>query len=68
MRREFRLGDVTVSMFHGHGKKDTLKGRVNDCQRNSFNEGMEAMKVKNRQNPVRKSGKRHSQRDAKVRG
>ena len=68
MRREFGLGDVMISMFHGHGKKDTSKGRVNDCRGNSFNEGMEAMKVKNRQNPVGKSGKRHSQRDAKVSG
>ena len=48
MRREFGLGNVTVSMFHGHRKKDLLKGRVNDRRGNPFNEGMEAMKVKNR--------------------
>ena len=68
MRREFGLGDVMVLMFHGHRKEDSSKGRVNSCRGNSFNERMEAMKVKNRQNPVGESGKRHSQRDAQVRG
>ena len=68
MRWEFRLGDVMVSMFHGHGKKDTSKGRVNGCRGNLFNKGMETMKVKNGQNPVREPGKRHSQRDAIISG
>ena len=40
MRWEFGLSDVMVSMFHGHRKKDS--------RGNSFDEGMEAMKVKNR--------------------
>ena len=48
MRREFGLGDVVVSLCHGHSKKDTSKGRVNNGQGNSFNERMEAVKVENR--------------------
>ena len=47
MRRKFRLGDVMIALCHRHGKKDTSKGRVDNCWRNSFNKGMEAVKVKN---------------------
>ena len=47
-RREFRLGEVMVSMFHGHGEKDASKSRINGCRGNSFNKGMKAMKMKNR--------------------
>ena len=47
MRREFGLGDVEVSLFHSHSKKNMSKGRVNSGQGNSFNEGVEAMKMKN---------------------
>ena len=47
MRWEFGLGDVKVSLFHGHGKKDAPKGRVNSGRGNSFNEGMEAVKMEN---------------------
>ena len=36
MRWEFRLGEVVVTMFHGHGKEDTAKGRVNSCRGNLF--------------------------------
>ena len=46
MRREFRLGEVMVTMFHGHGKENTAEGRVNSCRRNLFDERMKAMKVK----------------------
>ena len=31
MRWEFGLGDIEVSLFHGHSKKDASKGRVNSC-------------------------------------
>ena len=48
MRWEFRLGDVVVLVFHGHRKKDTSKGGVNNCWGNSFNERVEAVEVKNR--------------------
>ena len=47
VRREFGLGDVEVLLFHGHGKEDTSKGRVNNGRGNSFNEGVKAMKVEN---------------------
>ena len=46
MRREFRLGKVMITVFHGHGKEDAAKGRVNGCRGNLFNERMETMKVK----------------------
>ena len=47
MRWEFGLGNVEVSLFHGHSKKDMSKGRVNSGWGNSFNEGMKAVKVEN---------------------
>ena len=68
MRREFGLSKVVVTMFHGHGKENTAEGRVNSCRGNLFDEGMKAMKVKDRQNSVGESGQRHSERDAKVGG
>ena len=48
MRREFRLSEVMVTMFHGHGKEDAAKGRVNSCRRNLFDERVKAMKMKDR--------------------
>ena len=48
MRREFGLGDVMIVLCHSHSKEDMSKGRVDNCWRNSFNEGMKAMKVENR--------------------
>ena len=48
MRREFRLGKVMVTMFHGHGKENAAKGRVNGCRGNLFDEGMKAVKMKDR--------------------
>ena len=47
MRWEFRLGNIEVSLFHGHGKEDTSKGRVNNGQGNSFNKGVKTMKMEN---------------------
>ena len=46
MRREFRLGEVVVTMFHGHGKKDTAKSGINDCRGNLFDERVETVKMK----------------------
>ena len=46
MRREFRLGDVMVSLCHSHGKENTSKGRVYNSGRNLFDERVETMKVK----------------------
>ena len=66
MRREFRLGKVMVTMFHSHGKENAAKSRVNSCWGNLFDEGMKAVKVKNRQDTVGESGQRHSKRDAEV--
>ena len=48
MRRKFGLGDVEVSLCHGHGEKDTSEGRVNNGGGNLFDERMEAMKMKYR--------------------
>ena len=47
MRREFRLSEVMVTMFHGHGKEDTAEGRVDSRRGNLFDKRMEAMKMKN---------------------
>ena len=68
MRREFRLSEVMVTVFHGHGKENAAKSRVNSCWGYLFNEGMEAVKMKDRQNTVGESGQGHSKRDAKVGG
>ena len=46
-RQEFGLGDVVVLLCHGHGKKDTSKGRVNNGRGNLFNKRVETMKVEN---------------------
>ena len=68
MRREFGLGEVVVTVFYGHRKKDTAEGWVNSCRWNLFNERMKAVKVKDGQNSIGELGQRHSQRDAKVGG
>ena len=68
MRWKFGLGNVVVSLFHGHGKEDTSKSRVNNSRRNLFNERVKTMKVEYRQDPIRESCKRHSQGYAKVCG
>ena len=47
MRWEFRLGDVMITLGHGHSKKNVSKGRIDSCRGNSFNEGMKTMKVEN---------------------
>ena len=59
MRREFGLGDVMITLCHGHSKEDTSEGRVNNGQGNSFNEGMETVKMKNGQNSIGEPSKRH---------
>ena len=46
MRREFRLSEVMITMFHSHGKENATKGRVNSCRGNLFDKRMEAMKMK----------------------
>ena len=48
MRREFRLGEVMIAMFHGHGKENAAKGWVNGCRWNLFDERVKAVKMKNR--------------------
>ena len=48
MRREFGLGDIMITLSHGHSKKDASKGGVDNSWGNSFNEGMKAVKVENR--------------------
>ena len=53
MRREFGLGDVMITLCHRHGKKDLLKGRVNNSRGNSFNEGVKTVEMKNGQNSIR---------------
>ena len=58
---EFRLGDVTVSLCHGHSKENASKGRVYNSGGNLFNERVKTVKVKYGQNPVRESSERHSQ-------
>ena len=68
MRWKFGLGNVVVALFHGHSKENTSKSRVNNSGGNLFNERVETVKVKYRQDPVRESRKRHSQGDAKVCG
>ena len=68
MRREFRLSEVMITMFHGHGKEDTTKGRVNSCRGDLFDKRMKAVKMKDGQNSVGESGHRHSKRYAKVGG
>ena len=57
---EFRLGDVMVTLFHSHGQEDASEGRVDNGRRNLFNERVKSMKMKYRQNPVRKLCERHS--------
>ena len=57
MRQEFGLRDVMITLGHGHSKENTPKGRVNNCRRNSFNEGMKAMEVKDGQNSIGESCK-----------
>ena len=46
MRWEFRLGDVVVSLCHGHGKEHTLESRVNNRGGNLFDKGVKAVKMK----------------------
>ena len=46
MRREFRLSKVMITMFHGHRKENTAKGRVNSCRGNLFDKRMKAVKMK----------------------
>ena len=46
MRWKFGLGDVEVSLCHGHGEEYMLEGRVNNGGGNLFDERMEAMKMK----------------------
>ena len=48
MRREFRLSEVMIMMFHGHRKENAAEGRVNSCWGNLFDERMKAVKVKDR--------------------
>ena len=45
MWREFRLGDVVVTLFHSHGQKDTSKGGVNGSRWDLFNERVEPVKM-----------------------
>ena len=66
MRREFRLSEVMVTMFHSHGQKNTAKSGIDGCRGNLFDERMETVKMKDGQNAIRESGQRHPQRDAKV--
>ena len=63
---EFRLGNVMVSLGHGHGKEHTSKGGVNNRGRNLFNKRVKSMKVKYRQNPIWESCERHSQGYAEI--
>ena len=46
MRWEFRLGNVMVSLCHGHGKENALESRVNYSWRDLFNKRMEPVKMK----------------------
>ena len=46
MRREFGLGDVVVSLCHGHSKENVSKSRVYNDRGNLFNEGVKTMKMK----------------------
>ena len=48
VRREFRLSEVMITMFHSHGQKNAAKSRVNSCRRNLCDERVEAVKMKNR--------------------
>ena len=57
MRWEFGLGDVMVSLCHGHGKENMLKDRVYNSGGNLFDERVKTMKMKYEQNPIRESCK-----------
>ena len=57
MRWEFGLGDVMVSLCHGHGKENTLKDRVYNSRGNLFDERVKTVKMKYEQNPIRESCK-----------
>ena len=46
MRRKFGLGNVEVSLCHGHGKKYMSESRVDNGGGNHFNKRMKAVKMK----------------------
>ena len=46
MRWEFGLGDVKVSLCHGHGEKYSSEGRIDNGGGNLFDERMKAVKMK----------------------
>ena len=68
MRRKFGLGNVMVSLRHGHSKENASKSRVNNSGGNLFDERVKTVKMKYGQNPIRELCKRHSQGDTKVCG
>ena len=45
MWREFKLGDIVVTLFHSHGQKNVSKGRINGSWGNLFNERVEPVKM-----------------------
>ena len=45
MRWKFRLGNVMVSLCHGHGKENVSESRVNDSWGNLFDKRMEPVKM-----------------------
>ena len=51
------MGDVMVSFSHGHSKKDTTKGWVNESGGNMSYKSMKTMKVKKRQGTFGDAGK-----------
>ena len=46
MRWEFGLGDVEVTLCHGHSENNTSEGRIDNRGGNLFDKRMKAVKMK----------------------